>query len=109
LRIAAQRAGEAAAHTYAVKAACEPCGENHQIGGHRQIILPNQSLCTGDTASPPLLTHEVGDPNKEGDGGYHEADKRDDLDRTRIGEGKNRILDHAPSWSTEIDTDYVDG
>jgi len=31
---------------------------------------------------------EVGDPNKEGDGGYREADKRDDLDRTRIGERK---------------------
>jgi hypothetical protein len=57
----------------------------------------------------PLPPREVGDPNEEGNGGYRETDKRDDLDRTRIGERKNRILYHAPSWSAEIDTDHVHG
>jgi hypothetical protein len=95
LPIAAQRTSEPAAHTDAVKTAGEPREEDYQIGGHLQIALPIQRLCSDGTTSPPLPTHEIGDPNEEGDRGYHEADKPDDLDRTRIGERKNRILDHA--------------
>jgi hypothetical protein len=43
-RIAAQRTSKPAAHPDAVKTACEPCDEDHEIGGHRQIALPIQRL-----------------------------------------------------------------
>jgi hypothetical protein len=39
--IVAERTGKAAAHPDAMKAACEPGGEYHQIVGHWQITLPS--------------------------------------------------------------------
>ena len=78
-RIAAERAGKAAAHPDAVKAAREPGSEYQQIVGHWQITLPSRAAFTGRPRSAPLGAHEVNDPNEEADMRYRAADEGDRL------------------------------
>ena len=75
--IAAQRAGKAAAHPDAVKAAGEAGGEYQQIVGHWQITLPSRAGFRPRSA--PLGAHEVNDPNEEADMRYRAADEGDRL------------------------------
>jgi hypothetical protein len=56
-----------------------------------------------------LQSDEVGDPGKEANCEYREADESDDLFRAYVGERENSIRLHAISCSVEINLGHVHG